>query len=306
MLCSSISTATLDAKLLEGQVAGNRPRTAELAEDIGSARRGMDRVDLIIQRAQQGDEAAFNQLFVEYRETVARIVHRVMGPSHEIEDVVQDVFVHVYRSISKFRGDSKFTTWLYRVTANVTKMHLRKRRSRPRLTSAPAAEPKLETTTHDPQDALEREERVQALHRLLGRLSEKKRTVVVLHDFEGISAKEIAAIVEAPVLTVRTRLYYARKELYAALEEEPALARLAEDFLSLLPGKPKPAKQSSSKPSSQKPSSQKPSSQKPSSQKPSSNKPPPSKQSPSSKQSPTVTARDSNPNSFEPLEEASP
>ena len=90
-------------------------------------------MDPVVARAQAGDEAAFQELFVQHRELVARVVHRVMGPSPELEDVVQDVFVHVYRSLKNFRGDSKFTTWLYRLTANVTKMHLRRKRSRPRI-----------------------------------------------------------------------------------------------------------------------------------------------------------------------------
>ena len=85
----------------------------------------------------------------------------------------------------------------------------------------------------------ERNERIDALYRLVDRLSEKKRTVLVLHDFEGLPAKEIAEIVEAPVLTVRTRLFYARKELYAALTEEPSLATVVESLMGDLPGKPK-------------------------------------------------------------------
>lgn len=189
-------------------------------------------LDPLIARAQEGDEAAFQEIFRTYRETVARIVHRVMGPSHEIEDVVQDVFIHVFRSIGKFRGDAKFTTWLYRLTTNVTKMHLRRKRSRPRFADVPVPEDRTDTAPAEQPDAVaERKERIDALYRLVDRLSEKKRTVLVLHDFEGLPAKEIAEIVEAPVLTVRTRLFYARKELYAALSEEPALAAVVESLL---------------------------------------------------------------------------
>ena len=196
-------------------------------------------MDPVVARAQAGDEAAFQELFVQHRELVARVVHRVMGPSPELEDVVQDVFVHVYRSLKNFRGDSKFTTWLYRLTANVTKMHLRRKRSRPRIVDVPVPEGRSEAPGEQPDAAVERNERVAALYRLVDRLSEKKRTVLVLHDFEGLSAKEIGEIVEAPVLTVRTRLFYARKELYAALMEEPALAAVVERLADDLPGKPK-------------------------------------------------------------------
>ena len=210
--------------------AGTLPRTAASTRPV----------DPLIARAKEGDEAAFHEIFRTYRETVARIVHRVMGPSHEIEDVVQDVFIHVFRSIHSFRGDAKFTTWLYRLTANVTKMHLRKKRSRPRFADVPVPEGRTDSKpVEQPDDVAERNERIDALYRLVDRLSEKKRTVLVLHDFEGLPAKEIAEIVEAPVLTVRTRLFYARKELYAALTEEPSLATVVESLMGDLPGKPK-------------------------------------------------------------------
>lgn len=194
--------------------------------------------DPLIARAAAGDQAAFQQLFRQHRDTVARVVHRFLGPSHELEDVVQDVFVHVYRSLPSFRGDSKFSTWLYRLTANVTKMHLRKKRSRPRFADVPVPETREDSPQERPDDVAERNERVEALYRLLDRLAEKKRTVLVLHDLEGLAAKDIAEIVDAPVLTVRTRLFYARKELYAALAEEPALASVVARFLDELPGRP--------------------------------------------------------------------
>jgi len=200
-------------------------------------------LDPVIARAQAGDEAAFQELFLAHRETVARVVHRIMGPSSEIEDVVQDVFIHVYRSIGSFRGDSKFSTWLYRLASNVTKMHLRKKRSRPRTVDAPVPEKRDEDVpVEQPDQAIDRQRRVEALYRLVDRLSEKKRAVLILHDFEGLSAKEIADQVDAPVLTVRTRLFYARKELYAALAEEPALKQVIEQLMPDLPGKPRPKK----------------------------------------------------------------
>jgi RNA polymerase sigma-70 factor (ECF subfamily) len=194
----------------------------------------------LIERAQAGDERAFRELFVTHRETVARIVQRVMGPSPELEDIVQDVFLHVHRSLGSFRGESKFTTWLYRLTVNVTRMHLRRGRSRPRFADVPVPEgPTMERPASlGPDEVTEQRARIAALYRLLDGLSEKKRAVLVLHDFEGMAAKDIAEIVEAPVLTVRTRLFYARKELYAAIAEDPKLGPVAETLLGDLPGRP--------------------------------------------------------------------
>jgi len=184
----------------------------------------------LIERAQAGDELAFRQLFEENRERVRRIVFRVLGQTNEADDIVQDVFIHVFRSISSFRGDAKFSTWLYRLAVNVARMHIRRKRSRPRfadLTPPEAIAPAIGA----PDVQAETGARVEALRRLIDQLSEKKRLVLVLHDLEGLPAKEIAEIVEAPVLTVRTRLFYARKELYAALAKEPSLAALMRELM---------------------------------------------------------------------------
>jgi RNA polymerase sigma-70 factor (ECF subfamily) len=186
-------------------------------------------IDSLIRRAQPGDPRALRELFERHRGDVARIAFRVVGPSADLEDVVQESFVQLYRSLPSYRGDSKFSTWLYRVVTNVARMHVRHERSRPALTSAtePAIDRMASSEGARPDAAAERNERVRALYAQLSVLSDKKRMVLVLHDLEGVSASEIATIVDAPVLTVRTRLFYARKELYAALAHDPALAEAA-------------------------------------------------------------------------------
>jgi len=199
----------------------------------------MDPDAALIVRAQEGDPAAFRQIFVRHRDTVSRIVYRMIGPSPDVEDVVQDVFLNVYRSLPSFRGDSKFSTRLYRLATNVTRMHLRRGRSRPRFTDVEVPEaPRDSEPQQLPDQQVEQAERVRALYRLLEGLSDKKREVLVLHDLEGVPAKEIASMLDIPVLTVRTRLFYARKELYAALAAEPSLAGVMEQLMDKLPGKP--------------------------------------------------------------------
>jgi RNA polymerase sigma-70 factor (ECF subfamily) len=182
----------------------------------------------LVERARSGDRHAFRQLFLAHRNQVARVIQRLV-PANEVEDVVQDVFLHVHRSLSTFRGDAKFSTWLFRLSLNVARMHVRRARSRPKLSLAgDAADSRLERShVQTPASESERRERMAALDRLLGKLSEKKREALVLHDFEGLSAEEIAKIVDVPVMTVRTRVFYARRELYAALAAEPALAGLS-------------------------------------------------------------------------------
>jgi len=147
----------------------------------------------------------------------------------DLEDLVQEVFLQVYRSIKDFRGQSRFSTWLYRVTVNVVLMQRRAARSRPVLQEA-SDESFGADARELPDDQLARTRRVAAFYRLLDRLSDKKRAVFVLHELEGLSPSEVAKVVNAPVLTVRTRLFYARRELLEMLRDEPALEFVAREL----------------------------------------------------------------------------
>ncbi len=153
----------------------------------------------------------------------------MVGPRADLEDIIQEVFLQVHRSLKDFRGQSKFTTWLHRVAVNVVLMQRRAARSRPQL-----VHPQLEDTQADsrlePDEDVARLERMRAFRRLIDRLAEKKRTVFVLHELEGMSPADISKIVGAPVLTVRTRLFYARRELAEMLKDEPTLASFANAF----------------------------------------------------------------------------
>lgn len=181
--------------------------------------------DPLLAKAIAGDGAAFRALYARHRHDVARLVYRMLGQS-ELDDVVQEVFVQVHRSLRDFRGQSKFSTWLHRVTVNVVLMHRRAARSRPQYAEESAAAEPADPQT-PPDEEASRRERMRAFERILLRLPEKKRVVFVLHDLEGVSPAEISDIVHAPVLTVRTRLFYARREIEAMLAEEPALASIA-------------------------------------------------------------------------------
>ncbi len=183
----------------------------------------------LIATAVGGDTEAFRRIYERHRQDVARLVYRMIGPRSDLEDVVQEVFVQVYKSLKDFRGQAKFTTWLHRVTVNVVLMHRRAARSRPTFAEEPAADGSLSLDILPDEDA-ERRERMRAFARLLERLADKKRIVFVLHELEGVPPGEIAKIVGAPVLTVRTRLFYARREIEAMLPEEPSLAGMQLSF----------------------------------------------------------------------------
>jgi RNA polymerase sigma-70 factor (ECF subfamily) len=184
----------------------------------------------LIARAVAGETAAFRALYERHRTDVARLVYRMLGARSDLEDVIQEVFIQAYKSLKDFRGQAKFSTWLHRVTVNVVLMHRRSARSRPVFADEPPGDPVLRSDELGPDEDAERRERVRAFGRLLDRLAEKKRLVFVLHELEGLPPSEIATIVGAPVLTVRTRLFYARRELETMLAEEPALAGMRVAF----------------------------------------------------------------------------
>jgi RNA polymerase sigma-70 factor (ECF subfamily) len=216
-----------------------QPRAGTLVEFIAlpafdaGARKVRPRMpdeERLIARAAAGETAAFRELYERHRTDVARLVYRMLGNRSDFEDVIQEVFVQVYRSLKDFRGQAKFSTWLHRVTVNVVLMHRRSARSRPVFADEPPGDGLLRSDGVRPDDDAERRERVRAFGRLLARLADKKRVVFVLHELEGITPGEIARIVGAPVLTVRTRLFYARRELEAMLHEEPSLAGIETGF----------------------------------------------------------------------------
>lgn len=186
-------------------------------------------VEDLVRRAQRGDRAAFCELFRRHRSDVARLVFRMLGHTADAEDVVQEVFLQVHKSLGEFRGQAKFTTWLHRVTVNVVLMVRRAARSRPVFTGEPMSDREPDRRLLPDEDAARRV-RIEAFRRLLERLPEKKRTVFILHEIEGKLPIEIAQIVDAPVLTVRTRLFYARRELAEMMRDEPSLSQLAEEL----------------------------------------------------------------------------
>lgn len=210
--------------MLEGRASsGAAPRSTTRAhtDDEG-----------LLRRAGAGDAAAFKEIFLRHRSDVSRLVYRMLSGPNDLEDVVQEVFVQVFRSLKDFRGQSKFSTWLHRVTVNVVLMHRRSARSRPILTEEAPSDIVADDRQPLPDEDAERCERMRAFQRLLARLAEKKRVVFVLHELEGLAPTEIADIVGAPVLTVRTRLFYARRELEQMLSDEPSLASLRATFSS--------------------------------------------------------------------------
>jgi RNA polymerase sigma-70 factor (ECF subfamily) len=178
----------------------------------------------LVARCQRGDKDALGELYRRYRAEVARNLHRMLGPGRiDLEDVLQEVFIEVFRSIGRFRGDAKISTWLYRVCVNVALQRLRKRKRRAEVSSEQVTEEAPTDGGETPERTLDTRRRLDAVYGILDELPPKKRIVFILHEIEGREPKEIAGIVGAPVLTVRTRLHYARKEFYARAARDARL-----------------------------------------------------------------------------------
>src|SRR4051812_16529037 len=178
----------------------------------------------LLQRCQVGEREALGEFYRLYRPEVVRNLYRVLGPGRgDLEDVLQDVFIEAFRSLSRFRGDAKLSTWLYRVCVNVALQRLRKRKRQNEVSDEDAPRAAGRSDEQTPERSLDARRRIDTVYAILDELSPKKRMVFVLHEIEGREPKEIAGIVGAPVLTVRTRLHYARKEFYARAAANPKL-----------------------------------------------------------------------------------
>jgi len=180
----------------------------------------------LVERCRAGEQAAFREL---YRQCQGQVASRLafLVPRADVEDVMQDVFVEVFRSIRRFEGRSSFTTWLYRLVVNVA---LKSRRRGGKVKPQPVAEvPDQADPAAGPDEAAMRQQRLARVEGLLDTLAPKKRAVLVLHDLRGMDAARIAEMTGTNIMTVRTRLFYARHEFEAAAVADPALAEFFQE-----------------------------------------------------------------------------
>lgn len=178
----------------------------------------------LIDRARRGEATAFRELYETHRRQVASQLSYLV-PRSELEDALQDVFVEVFRSLRRFEGRSAFTTWLYRLVVHVA-LKARRKSSRSPLEFSQTELPEIQDSSAGPGESALVRERLAHAEALLDRLSPKKRTVLVLHDIRGVEASRIAELTGTNVLTVRTRLFYARREFEKLAAQDRALAEL--------------------------------------------------------------------------------
>jgi RNA polymerase sigma-70 factor, ECF subfamily len=186
------------------------------------------RVDELVARARDGEATAFNQLVELYKDRIYNYVARMVHDPIEAEDIAQEAFVKAYRNLHSFRGASTFQTWLYRIASNLTIDSVRRRRRREHTCSLDSpldteegqmSREQEDTHCPGPIRSLETAELQRTVHRAIQTLSPKLRSVVVLYELQGLSYDEIAAILDCPLGTVKSRLFNARMELKTRLQD---------------------------------------------------------------------------------------
>lgn len=206
----------------ENNLDGNK--SAE-AEETLQAQEGADDDELVL-KAQQGDVRAFDELVERYHGRIYGLTYNMTSNREDAEDLTQEVFVKAFEALPRFRGKSSFYTWLYRIAVNKT-INYRKKRNRKRTLSLDQFDHDIKTdeiyhelsTKGSPLRNISLSELQEKLNEALQNLSEKHRTVVIMHDMQGIPHDEIAKVVGASVGTVRSRLFYARRQMQAELAE---------------------------------------------------------------------------------------
>lgn len=188
-----------------------------------------DKLDSIVKRCQQGDEAAFRDLFRVLGPDIRRILTSLLGPDRELEDLIQIAALELFRSIKHFRGDSKFTTWFYRLVVNVALQHLRQRRNTPSIVELSEMAENLVLYGDSPEEIAEKRQQILEVREILAEISPKKRIVFLLHEVEGYSPEEIAEMVGSSRFTVKSRLFYAKKEFTRKLRLKASLKAIFGD-----------------------------------------------------------------------------
>ncbi|MCH7830020.1 MAG: RNA polymerase sigma factor RpoE [Proteobacteria bacterium] len=170
----------------------------------------------LVERVQKGDKGAFDLLVLKYQHKVVNLVMRYVRDPELSQDIAQEAFIKAYKALPRFRGDSAFYTWLYRIAVNTAKNHLAAQRRRPMDIELDLQDPeqydlhaKLRETDTPEGIALSDELR-ETVERAIAALPEDLRMAIVLREFEGMSYEEIAQTMECPVGTVRSRIFRAR------------------------------------------------------------------------------------------------
>ncbi|MCK2042114.1 RNA polymerase sigma factor RpoE [Chromohalobacter salexigens] len=178
----------------------------------------------LVERAQKGDTRAFDLLVKKYQHKILGLIGRYVNDPAEVQDVAQEAFIKAYRALSKFRSDSAFYTWMYRIAINTAKNHLVSRGRRPPGSDMDIAD--AEVLDHSgrlsdietPEAAMQRDQLEAVVFEAIENLPEDLRTAITLREMDGLAYEDIANIMQCPVGTVRSRIFRAREAVDKAIE----------------------------------------------------------------------------------------
>ena len=182
--------------------------------------------ETLVARVQHGDAAAFDVLVQRYKERLYATVYHMTSNHEDANDLVQEAFIKAYKSISSFKRESSFYTWVYRIAVNRTINHLKRRKNRYHFslddvdTHIQNDPDFVELMSHvTPRREVGLTELQEKLNEALQKLSEAHRAVVVMHDVQGMTHADIAKVMKCSEGTVRSRLFYARQQLQGLLTD---------------------------------------------------------------------------------------
>jgi len=195
-------------------MGGIRACEATSRQDVFERRLGDYEDDEAIQAFRAGDQASFDRLVVKYRGQVYRICYRFTGNHHDADDLAQDVFLRAYRGLPKYKGQSRFLTWLYRIAVNTCLNWASTRKS----TTEPLPE-NLPDRAPGQLERLSRSERSRTVREALAHLPEKQRITLVLRAYHGLSHREISELLGKSVGTTKANFFFALRNLRKVLEK---------------------------------------------------------------------------------------
>lgn len=177
----------------------------------------------LVARSMGGDLDSFNQLVLRWERPIYALAYRVIGREEEARDVAQETFLRAFRALSGFKGQAKFSSWLYRITLNLCRDWIRKEK-RTRVSQAPEGLDIIElagaaTPTETIEQRIGRKDLGRAVSKAMAALPEEQRTAIILKEYHGLTFQEIADMLDCPLSTVKTRLYQGLSVMRKQLEQ---------------------------------------------------------------------------------------
>ncbi|MES2663609.1 MAG: RNA polymerase sigma factor RpoE [Pseudomonadota bacterium] len=178
---------------------------------------------LLVERAQQGNHAAFDLLVKKYQHRIISMIYRMVKSHDDALDIAQEVLIKAYRALPQFRGDSAFYTWLYRIAVNTAKNHLTSTVHKAQIKSVDVDDQEpfaLEIGLSDnagPEAQLSRDQLEQVINSALHSIPDDLKQALMLREFDGLSYEEIAEVMKCPIGTVRSRIFRARDAIDRAV-----------------------------------------------------------------------------------------